>query len=358
MEEKARVEAETREREEQHFLEEQQRLQREEEEEAQLQRDLLRLQELQHLRAAKKKRKERPKDPAPPNNPQPLKQTAQNVLENLQNGKSQFLHSLMRLPGHKEPRLDSPAPRVAVNGHPAPPPAPSPPQHSPKSTREKASGTDTLSITPLQNGTAALQADINGRAKPKQQQPGRPPAGTTGARKPHEGTPKGSDLATKMASNNHSTTNSTTISSTATDTKADQPRPVEEPGPVQSPERRREERSNGTPGRKPQQLLTNQAKEERRPPVSIPSPPPVLVAVAPPALHTELPQQNGKVPRAESPQPRTIHQAKAESPQPTRAKAKKNKKKKGEKTNSIGQCPPSRQVNQSKFWSVKNLFWI
>ncbi|XP_067106902.1 protein FAM193A isoform X1 [Osmerus mordax] len=331
MEEKARVEAEAREREEQHFLEEQQRLQREEEEEAQLQRDLLRLQELQHLRAAKKKRKERPKDPAPPNNPQPLKQTAQNVLENLQNGKSQFLHSLMCLPGHKEPRLDSSAPHIAVNGHPAQPPAPSP-QHSPKSTREKASGTDTLSITPLQNGTTALQPDINGRAKPKQQQPGRPPTGTNGARKPHEGTPKGLDLATKIASN--STTNSTTISSTATDTKADQPRPVEEPGPVQSPERRREERSNGTPGRKPQQLLTNQAKEERRPPVSNPSPPPVLVPVAPPALHTELPQQNGKVPRAESPHPRTSHQAKAESPQPTRAKAKKNKKKKGEKTNS------------------------
>uniref|UniRef100_A0A674N2W3 Family with sequence similarity 193 member A n=1 Tax=Takifugu rubripes TaxID=31033 RepID=A0A674N2W3_TAKRU len=108
LEEKARLEAEAREREEQQLLEEQQRRQRQEEEEAALQKELLRLQELQHPRAAKKKKKEKAKEnTAPPqNNPQPLRQTAQNVLDNLQNGKSRQLQTLMRLPDQKEPRIE------------------------------------------------------------------------------------------------------------------------------------------------------------------------------------------------------------------------------------------------------------
>ena len=92
---------EAREREEQLLEDERRRRQQQDEEEAELQRELLRLQELQHLRAAKKKRRERAKEnTAPPqNSPQPLRQTAQNVLENLHNGKSQLLHGLIRLPG-------------------------------------------------------------------------------------------------------------------------------------------------------------------------------------------------------------------------------------------------------------------
>uniref|UniRef100_A0A667XAE2 Family with sequence similarity 193 member A n=1 Tax=Myripristis murdjan TaxID=586833 RepID=A0A667XAE2_9TELE len=159
MEEKARLEAEAREREEQQLLEEQQRRQRQEEEEAELQRELLRLQELQHLRAAKKKKKERAKEnTAPPqNNPQPLKQTAQNVLENLQNGKSQLLQTLIRLPDHKEPKFD-PAPRFNT-------------QHSPKSTSDKVLATETTTLSSpaaLHNGTSSVQPEVNNKVKAKQ----------------------------------------------------------------------------------------------------------------------------------------------------------------------------------------------
>ncbi|CAB1460897.1 unnamed protein product [Pleuronectes platessa] len=126
MEEKARLEIEAREREEQLLLEEQQRRQRQEEEEAALQKELLRLQELQQHRAAKKKKKEKAKEnTAPPqNNPQPLKQTAQNVLDNLHNGKSHLLQTLIRLPHQREPRFE---PVTQSNT-----------QHSPKRTSDKA----------------------------------------------------------------------------------------------------------------------------------------------------------------------------------------------------------------------------
>ena len=84
MEEKARQEAEAREREE-----EQRR--REEEEEEALRRELLRLQELQHLRNAKRKKKEKAREvqSAEPvtQSPRLLKESARTALENLKNNK-------------------------------------------------------------------------------------------------------------------------------------------------------------------------------------------------------------------------------------------------------------------------------
>lgn len=83
MEEKARQEAEAREREE-----EQRRREQEEEEEA-LRRELLRLQELQQLRNAKKKKKEKtrevPRAEPVTQNPRLLRESARTVLENLKN---------------------------------------------------------------------------------------------------------------------------------------------------------------------------------------------------------------------------------------------------------------------------------
>uniref|UniRef100_A0A4W5QYN0 Family with sequence similarity 193 member A n=1 Tax=Hucho hucho TaxID=62062 RepID=A0A4W5QYN0_9TELE len=294
MEEKVRLEAEAR---------EQQERQRREEEEA-LQRELLRLQELQHLRAAKKK-KEKAKElatplpaPVPQNNPQPLKQTAQNVLENLRNGKSQLLHSLMRLPGHKDPRVEQ---------RPQPRPQPPPSQHSPKSSREKAPTpalfTQNAPNSPapfLLNGTSAARqpTEANGKAKPKQQQPIRQAASETTMVKKAAEAPK---LAT--------TTNGTP--QLPPDIKVTRPRPPAEdsvaplaPGP------RKEERNNGK--RQHHQQSASQVKEERSGPLMEPS--------QPPASQMEQPQQNGKPLSAESPQPK--------------AKSKKNKKKKADKTNN------------------------
>uniref|UniRef100_A0A8C7GJ88 Family with sequence similarity 193 member A n=1 Tax=Oncorhynchus kisutch TaxID=8019 RepID=A0A8C7GJ88_ONCKI len=292
MEEKVRLEAEAREREVeqvQQLLEEEQR--RREEEEA-LQRELLRLQELQHLRSVKKK-KEKAKElaaPVPQNNPQPLKQTAQNVLENLRNGKSQLLHSLMRLPGHKDPRVEH-----------RPQPRPPPSQHSPKNSREKAPTpapfTPNAPNSPapfLLNGTsvAPQPTEANGKAKPKQQQPIRPTAsGTTMVKKAPEVT----------------TTNST--QQLPPDVKVTRPRlPAEDPVIALAPGPRKEERNNGK--RQHHQQSVSQVKDERRGPLLEPSP----------ASQTEQPQQNGKPLSAESPQPK--------------AKAKKNKKKKADKTNN------------------------
>ncbi|XP_064782070.1 protein FAM193A-like [Oncorhynchus masou masou] len=294
MEEKVRLEAEAREREEeqvQQLLEEEQR--RQEEEEEALQRELLRLQELQHLRSVKKK-KEKAKElaaPVPQNNPQPLKQTAQNVLENLRNGKSQLLHSLMRLPGHKDPRVEH-----------RPQPRPPPSQHSPKNSREKAPTpapfTPNAPNSPapfLLNGisVAPQPTEANGKTKPKQQQPIRPTAsGTTMVKKAPEAT----------------TTNST--QQLPPDVKVTRPRlPSEDPVVPLAPGPRKEERNNGK--RQHHQQSVSQVKDERSRPLLEPSSP---------ASQTEQPQQNGKPLSAESPQPK--------------AKAKKNKKKKADKTNN------------------------
>uniref|UniRef100_A0A8C7JC48 Family with sequence similarity 193 member A n=1 Tax=Oncorhynchus kisutch TaxID=8019 RepID=A0A8C7JC48_ONCKI len=287
MEEKVRLEAEVREQQER----------RRQEEEA-IQRELLRLQELQHLRAAKKK-KDKAKElatplpaPVPQNNPQPLKQTAQNVLENLRNGKSQLLHSLMRLPGHKDPRVEH-----------RPQPRPPPSQHSPKSSREKALTpalfTQNAPNSPVQfllNGSSAARqpTEANGKAKPKQQQPiGQSASETMMVKKMPEAT----------------TTNGTP--QLPPDVKVTRPRPpAEDPVAPLAPGPRKEERSNGK--RQHHQQSASQAKEERSGPLKEPS--------LPPASQTEQPQQNGKLLSAESPQPK--------------AKSKKNKKKKADKMNN------------------------
>lgn len=302
MEEKARLEAEAREKEEQQMLEEQQRRQRQEEEEAALQKELLRLQELQHHRAAKKKKKEKAKEnTAPPqNNPQPLKQTAQNVLDNLQNGKSQsLLQTLIRLPDQKEPRFD-PVPRPHA-------------QHSPKHTSERGFSSETNipnCAAILHNGTPTSQLEVNSKVKAKQSAA---KACEAAVKKAPE-LPKSSDVAAKLANG--------TTSTPTTDTKATRVRPAEALAPLPTTEPRREDRCNirSASGKRQQQLqqpLTQTKEDRRSPPVSNPSPSP------PPASQSEQTQQNGKPPSAESPQPK--------------GKTKKNKKKKGDKMNpSIG----------------------
>lgn len=300
MEEKARLEAEAREREELQVLEEQQRRQRQEEEEAALQKELLRLQELQQHRAAKKKKKEKAKEnTAPPqNNPQPLKQTAQNVLDNLQNGKSQLLQTLIRLPDQKEPSFD-PVPRPNT-------------LHSPKHTSEKGFSTETnipTSPATLHNGTSTSQLEVNSKVKAKQSAK---VATCEAAVKKVPELPKSSDVTVKLANG--------TTPTTTTDTKATRIRPVEALAPLPTTEPRREDRSNirsasGKRQQQQQQQPLIQIKEDRRsPPVSNPSPSP------PPTSQSEQSQQNGKPPSAESPQPK--------------GKTKKNKKKKGDKMNS------------------------
>uniref|UniRef100_A0AAX7UK19 FAM193 C-terminal domain-containing protein n=1 Tax=Astatotilapia calliptera TaxID=8154 RepID=A0AAX7UK19_ASTCA len=293
MEEKARLEAEAREREEQQLLEEQQRRQRQEEEEA-LQKELLRLQELQQHRAAKKKKKEKAKEnTAPPhNNPQPLKQTAQNVLDNLQNGKSQLLQTLIHLPDQKEPRFDSlPRPHL---------------QHSPNCAAEKGFTAETNipnSPPDLLNGTSSL-LEVSSKSKGKQS--AKVPTSEAAVKKAPE-LPKSSDAPVKLANG----------ATTTTDTKAMRTRPVEALAPLPTSEPQREERSNNrsASGKRQQHQPLAQTKEDRiSPPVSNPSPSP------PPTSQSEQTQQNGKPPTAESPQPK--------------GKTKKSKKKKVDKMNS------------------------
>ncbi|XP_034437073.1 protein FAM193A isoform X2 [Hippoglossus hippoglossus] len=303
MEEKARLEIEAREREEQLLLEEQQRRQRQEEEEAALQKELLRLQELQQHRAAKKKKKEKAKEnTAPPqNNPQPLKQTAQNVLDNLHNGKSQLLQTLIRLPHQREPRFE---PVTQSNT-----------QHSPKRTSDKAfSAEANIPNTPatLLNGTSTSHHEVNCRVKAKQSAK---VAACEAAVKKAAELAKCSDVTAKLMNG--------TAPPTTTDTKATQIRPAEALAPLPTTEPRREDRSHNRSacGKRQQQPhhpphpLTQIKEDRRSPPVSHPSPSP------PPAPQPEPMQHNGKHPCAESPQPK--------------AKAKKNKKKKGDKTSSL-----------------------
>lgn len=298
MEEKARLEAEAREREEQQLLEE--RRLRQEEEEAALQKELLRLQELQHQhqhqhRAAKKKRKEKAKEnTAPPqNNPQPLKQTAQNVLDNLHNGKSRLLQTLIHLPDQKEAKFD-PAPRPNS-------------LHGLKSGSEKEFPSETNAPHPsagLHNGTSATsRLEANGKYKAKQ------PKVTSWEAPAKKELPKSSDLTVKLANG--------TAPAVVTESKATRIRPAETTATlVATVEPRKEDRSSvrsASGKRQQQQQPPTQMKEDRRsPPASNPSPPP--------ASQPEQTQQNGKPPSAESPQPK--------------GKTKKNKKKKGDKMNS------------------------
>ncbi|XP_034043312.1 protein FAM193A isoform X2 [Thalassophryne amazonica] len=281
MEEKARLEAEAREREEQQLLEEQQRQQRQEDEA--LEKELLRLQELQH-RSAKKKRKEKAKEnTAPPqNSPQPLKQTAQNILENIHNGKSQLLHSLIRLPDQKETRFDS----VSQSNT----------QYSTKCSSEKGFSSIPNSTATLHNGTSASQLEVSNKVKAKQSKM------TT------------SEATGKKPSEVFQTSNETT--STTSDTKAMQIRAVEALAPLPTTESRSEERriNRSSSGKRQQQPLTQIKQDRRSPLVSNLSPSPPL------APQSEQIQHNGKPPSADSPQPKS--------------KTKKNKKKKGDKMNN------------------------
>ncbi|KAM9314344.1 protein FAM193A isoform 2-T2 [Pholidichthys leucotaenia] len=288
MEEKARLEAEAREREEQQLLEEQQRRQRQEEEEAALQKELLRLQELQHHRAAKKKKKEKTKEnTAPPqNNPQPLKQTAQNVLDNLQNGKSHLLQTLIRLPDQKESRCD---PRSNS-------------QHSPKCTPEKGCTTETNML--IHNGTSASSLEVSSKVKAKQSAK---VATYEAAAKRASELPRTSDVTAKLANG----------ATTTTDAKAMRIRLTEALDPLPTSEPMKDERRNNrsASGKRQQQQPQTHIKEDRlSPPVSNSSPSP------PPSYQSEQVQQNGKASSAESPQPK--------------GKTKKSKKKKADKMNS------------------------
>uniref|UniRef100_A0A8C1NP12 Family with sequence similarity 193 member A n=1 Tax=Cyprinus carpio TaxID=7962 RepID=A0A8C1NP12_CYPCA len=282
LEEKARLEAEARELElQQQFLKEQSRRQQEEEEAA-LKQELLRLQEMQQLRASKKKKKDKVKEVTKSenpslvpttNSPQPLQQTAQSVLEkNMQNGKTQLLHNLIRL-SPKEPRIEPESPTGGKNGPLQ--------QPSPKTCKERPSESPAL-----QNGTSSHPESSHTKVKLKQQANGSKP-NSEATKRPAE-TSKASELP--KAGN---------AASPQTDTKAKQKASDESVTEI-----KRDERTNG---KKPQ----NGGKDERNSPVTESS------AVEPP-------QQNGKVPNNESPQPKS--------------KAKKNKKKKADKTsNSIGE---------------------
>ncbi|XP_061626584.1 protein FAM193A isoform X2 [Phyllopteryx taeniolatus] len=249
MEEKARQEAEAQQ-------EEQRR--RQEEEEAALQRELLRLQELQqrHL-AAKKKRKDKAKENTAPtpnnnNNPQPLKQTAQNVLDHLRNGKSQLLQNLI----------------------------------CPKDLRPEPRPNGERGFSHLHNRNADVKIKAKSAAKL---------ISCT-----HTPVKKDAEVPTNGGGN-------------PAETKATRTRPVEAPAPPSAP------RNNNRSASGKRQL-----KEDHRqsPPVSnpFPSPPPHLHPHLPPPSQSEHTEQNGKPPSAESPQPK--------------GKAKKNKKKKGDKMNT------------------------
>ncbi|KAL7877176.1 hypothetical protein SRHO_G00038190 [Serrasalmus rhombeus] len=281
LEEKARLEAEARERELQQQLLEEQRRRQEEEEEA-LKQELLRLKEMRQLRSTKKKKKEskskeaaatvvaKPETtspaPAPTNNPQPLRQTAQNVLENMQNGKTQLLHGLIHL-APREHCLEPEVPSSAKNSQSL--------QQSPKSSKEKPTDPPAL-----QNGMV-VHPEPNNKAKSKQQLNNT--SRTNGeASKKHTEAPRAPEAVLKAVSTNGA----------HTETRA-KPRTSEE----QHTEAKKEERSNG----KKQQ---NGAKEGRDSPLIEP-------------LAEEASQQNGKVAPTESPQPK--------------GKARKNKKKKADK---------------------------
>lgn len=210
-----------------------------------------------------------------------------------------LLQTLIRLPDQKEPRFD-PVHRPNL-------------QHSPKRTIEKGFSTETNiphSPAPLHNGTSTSPFDINGKVKAKQSAK---MATCEAAVKRAFELPKSSDVPTKVANGTAPTP------TTTTDTKAMRVRPAEALACLPTTEQQREERSanrsaSGKRQEQQQQPLT-QIKEDRRgPPLSNPSPSP------PPASQSELTQQNGKPPSAESPQPK--------------GKTKKSKKKKGDKMNS------------------------
>lgn len=263
LEEKARLEAEARELEvQQQLLKEQRR--RQQEEEAALKQELLRLQEMQQLRASKKKKKdnkvkeltksENPSLVPTTNNPQPLQQTAQSVLEkNMQNGKTQLLHNLIRL-SPREPRLEPESPNGGKNALLQ--------QPSPKTCKERSS-----ECSALQNGTSSHPESSHTKVKPKQQANGSKPNGEA-TKRPAETSkapepPKAGNAASPQ-----------------TDAKAKQKASDESVTEI-----KRDERTNG---KKPQ----NGGKDERN-----------STVIESSAL--DPPLQNGKISNNESPQPKS-----------------------------------------------------
>lgn len=270
LEEKARLEAEAREREvqQQQLLEAQQR--RQEEEEEALKQELLRLKEMQHLHNStntsttkKKKRESKAKEaptatvkpetpspsPAPTNNPQPLRQSAQNVLENMQNGKAQLLHGLVRL---KEPVKEPVKELVPL------PPAKIGPS-SPRRGKEKPA-----EVPPsLPNGTLPHSEPSTARSKSKQQPNGTSRTNGEAGKRPLD-TPRVTEPTSKSVPlHTESKVKARTAEEQFADTK-------------------KEERTNG----KKQQ---NGMKEDRNSPV----------------MESPAVEQNGKVVPAESPQPKS-----------------------------------------------------
>lgn len=273
LEEKARLEAEARGRElQQQQLLEAHRRHQEEEEEA-LKQELLRLKEMQQLHTTsttantstskKKKRENKAKEaptatvkpetpslsPAPTNNPQPLRQSAQNVLENMQNGKTQLLHGLARL---KEPVKEPLKELISL------PQAKIDPS-SPRRGKEKPA-----EVPPsLPNGTLPHSEPTTARSKSKQQPNNSSRTNGEAGKRPLE-TPRATEPTSKLAPlHTESKVKARLAEEQLTDTK-------------------KEERTNG----KKQQ---NGVKEERNSPV-----------MEPPAA-----EQNGKVVPAESPQPKS-----------------------------------------------------
>ncbi|XP_028834359.1 protein FAM193A isoform X2 [Denticeps clupeoides] len=282
IEEKARLEAEAREREEQQLLQEQRR--REEEEALKL--ELLRLQEMQQLRSAKKKKKaskdaQKATDPVPPpqNNPQPLKQTAQNVLEkNMQNGKTQLLRGIIQLSQDSRPD-----PQHTVFDRPAP-------EQSPKALASILNSGATVRVMSAATAvTGPPQPDLpNGNSKANLKLQSNNRSNGESSKRPIEAL-KAPDTSAKMGNG---------ILPLA-DTKGKLY--PEEP----SCEVRKEEKSNGSAWKK-----MNSGKEDRERSSPVSEPPP------------EPPVQNGRPMSTESPQPK--------------GKSKKNKKKKNDKmSNSI-----------------------
>lgn len=272
LEEKARLEAEAREREvqqQQQLLEAQRR--RQEEEEEALKQELLRLKEMQQLHTSttntstskKKKRENKPKEtpiavlkpetpspsPAPTNNPQPLPLSAQNVLENMQNGKTQLLHGLVHL---REP-VKEPVKEVVPLPHAKIGPS------SPRRGKEKPAEV----LPSLPNGTLPHSEPCTARPKSKQQPSLTSRTNGEAGKRPLEA-PQVTETPFKPPPPH-------------AESKAKATRTAEE----QFADTKKEERTNG----KKQQ---NGVKEDRTSPV-----------IEPPAV-----EQNGKAVSAESPQPK------------------------------------------------------
>nr|XP_023654894.1 protein FAM193A isoform X2 [Paramormyrops kingsleyae] len=245
MEEKARVEAEAREREEQ----EQQRQRAQDA----LKRELLHLQE--HLRTAKKKKKERAKEGSKPDpatqSPQPLRESAQKVLESFRNSKEHLLRDMVHLPGSRDGQIERVAgPEDLVNGG---------------------------DLTPLQSGPD--------REKPSEATAPSPREQNGKARLRHPPAVPVSELTKKSP---ESPRNVPEVTPPAFDAALLEVKGKSKPAEEAASELKREERRNSSSSKK--QL--NHVKEEK------------VVAVAEPAPPTEPPQLNGKPPSAESPQPK------------------------------------------------------